>query len=85
MASIRVDYTLILENPTSERKGKMFVPIDLDCSKEELMEYINDAIMDTCDDFDEVVSGEAIVHYFGVTFDMQFYIEEDEECQTTIH
>ena len=85
MASIRVDYTLLLKNPAVKKKGKMFVPIDLDCSKEELIEYINDAIMDTCDDFDDVVSCKAVVHYFGAVFDLQFYIEEDEECQTTIH
>ena len=65
MASIRVDYTLFLEHPVSKKEGKMFVPVDLDCSKEELMECINNAILDTCDDFDNVVSGKAVVHYFG--------------------
>jgi len=49
------------------------------------MEYINNAIMDTCNDFDNVVSGKAVVHYFGATFDLQFYIQEDDECQITIH
>ena len=85
MASIRVDYTLFFEHPVSKKEGKMFVPVDLDCSKEELMEYINNAILDTCDDFDNVVSGKAVVHYFGETFDLQFYVQEDDECQTTIH
>lgn len=63
----------------------MFVPIDLDCGKEDLMEYINNAIMDTCSELDNIVSGKAVVHYFGATFDLHFYIQEDDECQITIH
>ena len=63
----------------------MFVPIDLDCGKEDLMEYINNAIMDTCSELDNIVSGKAVVYYFGATFDLHFYIQEDDECQITIH
>jgi hypothetical protein len=85
MASIRVDYTLFFEHPVSKKEGKMFVPIDLDCGKEDLMEYINNAIMDTCSELDNIVSGKAVVYYFGATFDLHFYIQEDDECQITIH
>ena len=85
MASIRVDYTLFFERPVSKKEGKMFVPVDLDCNKDELMEYINNAIMDTCSELDNIVSGKAVVHYFGATFDLHFYIQEDDECQITIH
>ena len=85
MASIRVDYTLFLVNPDGERYGKMFVPIDLDCCREEMMEYVHEAIMGTFNDFDEVIGGKAVIHYFGATFDVIFCIKGDEECQTTIH
>ena len=27
----------------------------------------------------------AVVHYFGAIFDVEFEIEENEQCQKTIH
>jgi predicted class III extradiol MEMO1 family dioxygenase len=84
MASIRVDYTIFFEYE-DEREGKMFVPISMDCNKQELIECINDAILDTCKDYEDVVGGKAVVHYFGAIFDVEFEIEENEQCQKTIH
>jgi hypothetical protein len=84
MASIRVDYTIFFED-MSEKKGKMFVPINMDGGKGELIDVVHEAMLDICDDYDNVVSGKASVDYYGVIFDVQFYLEENEECQTTIH
>jgi len=84
MASIRVEYTIFFEDK-SEKKGKMFVPISMDCNKGELIDTVHEAMLDICDEYDNVVSGKASVHYFGVIFDVQFYIEETEKCPITIH
>tara|TARA_R100000935_G_scaffold11340_1_gene22812 strand:- start:1628 stop:1885 length:258 start_codon:yes stop_codon:yes gene_type:complete len=85
MASIRVDYTIFYEEDYREKKGKLFVPVDMDCDQQELIDCVHDAILDTCEDDDDVIGGSAVIYYFGTKIDVQFQVEENEECQTTIH